>query len=90
MPIIAETQALKEALLKHLEARGVQTRGYFAGNLLAQKGFAHLGDYRDYPNANQVLRRVFFVGCAPTYRIAHLHHVRDTLKTFTPPCTSTA
>ncbi len=82
VPVVAETQALKEALLKHLEANGVQTRGYFAGNLLAQKGFAHLGDYRDYPNANQVLRRVFFVGCAPTYRHAHLRHIEKTVRSF--------
>lgn len=87
VPVIADTQALKEALLRHLEANQIQTRGYFAGNLLAQKGFAHLGDYRDYPNANQVLRRVFFVGCAPTYRAAHLHHIESTLKTFVPPTT---
>jgi CDP-6-deoxy-D-xylo-4-hexulose-3-dehydrase len=85
VPIVAETQALKEELLNHLEAHGIQTRGYFAGNLLAQKGFAHLGDYRAYPNANQVLRKVFFVGCAPTYSPAHLAHIESTLKTFVPP-----
>jgi len=85
VPVVAETQALKEALLRHLEANGVQTRGYFAGNLLAQKGFAHLGDYRLYPNANQVLRRVFFIGCAPTYTAAHLQHIETTIKAFVPP-----
>ncbi len=82
VPIVAETQILKEALLKHLEANQIQTRGYFAGNLLAQKGFAHLGDYRDYPNANQVLRRVFFVGCAPTYTAQHLAHIATIVQSF--------
>ncbi len=85
VPIVAETQRLKEALLNHLEAHHIQTRGYFAGNLLAQKGFAHLGDYRDYPNANQVLRRVFFIGCSPTLTPAHLAHIESTLKAFAPP-----
>jgi CDP-6-deoxy-D-xylo-4-hexulose-3-dehydrase len=85
VPIVADTQEIKEVLLRHLEANRVQTRGYFAGNLLAQRGFAHLGNYRDYPNASQVLRRVFFIGCAPSYTSAHLAHVEHTLASFVPP-----
>lgn len=85
VPIVAETQALKETLLTHLEAHGVQTRGYFAGNLLAQGGFAHLGDYRAYSNANRVLRQVFFIGCAPTLTEAHFAHIEATIKAFVPP-----
>lgn len=87
VPIIAETQRLKEALLRHFEDNGIQTRGYFAGNLLAHEGFRHLGDYRLFPRANEVLRRVLFIGCAPTYTAAHLAHIEATIKAFVPPIT---
>lgn len=85
VPIIAETQVLKESFLRHLEKNGIQTRGYFAGNLLAQEGFKHLGDFRLYPNSNQVLRRVFFIGCAPTYTPEHLAHIERVIASFSPP-----
>lgn len=85
IPVIAETQELKEALLAHFERNGVQTRGFFAGNLLAQKGFSHLGDFRDYPNANQVLRKVFFIGANPAWTEAHFQHIEKVIDTFVEP-----
>ncbi len=90
-PIICESGFLKHSLVAHLEANGVQTRNAFAGNLLIHKGYQHLGDWRDYPEANKVLDRVFFVGCAPTISPENIAHIESTLKSFVPPpCTSTS
>jgi CDP-6-deoxy-D-xylo-4-hexulose-3-dehydrase len=50
-----------------LESKKIQTRNYFAGNLLLHPGFSHLGNFEEYPEANKVLDKVFFVGAAPHY-----------------------
>ncbi len=81
-PVVASNQKLKEELVKHLEFNGIQTRSYFAGNLLLHPGYEHLGDWRAYPNANEVLRRVFFIGCWPGYTEDHLNHIKSTLASF--------
>lgn len=65
VPIVCDTKELKHKLQSHLERRGVQTRNYFAGNLLMHPAYQSLGNYKDYPNACQVLDRVFFLGCSP-------------------------
>ena len=67
VPVVCPDQRFKEALVAHLEASRIQTRSYFAGNILMHPGYAHLGDWRRYPLATEVFDRVFFVGCAPHY-----------------------
>lgn len=64
VPLITDR---KHELVAHLEANKIQTRNYFAGNILLHPGYSFLDDYRKYPEANKVLDRVFFVGCAPHY-----------------------
>lgn len=83
-PVIADTQKLKMDLVAHLEKNSVQCRNYFSGNTLLHEGYSHLGDWRDYPKANEVLRRVFFVGAWPGYTEDHFSHIESTLKSFTP------
>ena len=48
-----EQPELKEKLVRHLESNRIQTRNYFAGNLLLHPAYKHLGDAKDYPNAGQ-------------------------------------
>jgi CDP-6-deoxy-D-xylo-4-hexulose-3-dehydrase len=67
VPIITETPELKEKLQAFLEANRIQTRNYFAGNILLHPGYKHLDDASKYPNANKALSNVFFVGCYPGY-----------------------
>lgn len=67
VPIITDTPELKEKLQAFLEANRIQTRNYFAGNILLHPGYKHLGNAADYPNANLALSNVFFVGCPPHY-----------------------
>lgn len=84
-PIICPSYAYKQALVTHLEAAGIQTRNYFAGTVTAQPGYAHLGNPADQPNANQVLQKVFFIGCNPGWGDAHFAHIEKTLSSFVPP-----
>jgi len=66
VPIICDTADIKNALTQHLEKCKIQTRNYFAGNILMHPGYSHLDYYKNYPNACKVLDTVFFVGCSPT------------------------
>jgi CDP-6-deoxy-D-xylo-4-hexulose-3-dehydrase len=47
-PIICDTRIIKDKLVKYLEDKKIQTRNYFAGNILLHPGYKHLGDYKDY------------------------------------------
>jgi CDP-6-deoxy-D-xylo-4-hexulose-3-dehydrase len=66
VPIICEDNNLKSKLVSHLESHKIQTRNYFAGNILLHPGYKHLDDFKKYPKANQTLEKVFFLGCSPT------------------------
>ncbi len=82
VPIVCESAELKQRLVKHCEANRIQTRNYFAGNILQHPGYRHLGDFREYPNANEVLRRVFFLGCHPGYSDIQLSYIEGVIRGF--------
>ena len=82
VPIVAEDSSMKRALQRHLERSGIQTRNYFAGNLLLHPGYNHLGAASDYPAAQQVLERVFFLGCHPGMTEADFDTVERSLVSF--------
>ena len=67
VPLITDSPELKERLQSFCESNRIQTRNYFAGNILLHPGYKHLGNAADYPNANKALSNVFFVGCPPHY-----------------------
>ena len=81
-PIICSTKELKQSLVKHFESHRIQTRNYFAGNILLHPAYSHLGSYSDYPNANQVLDKVFFIGCSPTLSIAMINYIKKSINEF--------
>ena len=83
VPIICDTKELKVALVNHLESCKIQTRNYFAGNILQQPAYKHLGDYRNFPVASRVLSEVFFIGCSPTISNAMLLHIDQSIQAFT-------
>lgn len=66
-PFICENKTLKNKLVSFLEENNIQTRNYFAGNILMHPGYKHLDDINKYPNSNIVLGKVFFLGAAPHY-----------------------
>jgi CDP-6-deoxy-D-xylo-4-hexulose-3-dehydrase len=67
VPLIANSSQTKEKLQAFLEENRIQTRNYFAGNILLHPGYNHLDDAKKYPSANMALSHVFFVGCYPGY-----------------------
>ena len=80
VPIICETQQEKEKLVAYLEANKIQTRNYFAGNIVLHPGFKHLDDYSKYPLANKALSHVFILGCPPFWNDKVFEYIEEVLK----------
>ena len=81
-PIICDTKETKEKFVAYLEENKIQTRNYFAGNILIHPAFKGLDDYKDYPNSNLALSHVFFVGCNPSFTSEVIEYVQEKLKSF--------
>ncbi len=82
VPIICDDKDIKRKLVKHLEDNNIQTRNYFAGNILMHPGYKDLDDYSKYPNACKVLDLVFFVGCSPTITDEMIEYIREIVSQF--------
>jgi CDP-6-deoxy-D-xylo-4-hexulose-3-dehydrase len=81
-PFICEEDGLKHRLVTFLEANKIQTRNYFAGNILIHPGYTFLDDYKNYPEANKVLDKVFFIGAAPHYTEQVFAYIEQVVKKF--------
>jgi CDP-6-deoxy-D-xylo-4-hexulose-3-dehydrase len=81
-PIVCETGSLKRALVSTLEKNRIQTRNYFAGNLLMQPAYRKYGNWKEYKNATEVLSKVFFVGVSPTITDEMLDYVENVVGKF--------
>lgn len=81
-PFICEEEGLKHKLVQHLEQNKIQTRNYFAGNILLHPGYEFLDDYKKYPEANKVLDKVFFIGAAPHYTDDVFQYIEEVVKKF--------
>jgi CDP-6-deoxy-D-xylo-4-hexulose-3-dehydrase len=82
VPIVCSRPSLKHAMQQYFEQNGVQTRNYFAGNLLLHPGYKHLGNAKDFPNAYEVLNKVFFLGCHPGLTEEHLQWIEKVFNDF--------
>lgn len=82
VPIICPSNEARQKLVDHLEKNKIQTRSYFAGNLLCHPGYRHLDDALQYPNANRALSDVFFLGCPPHYISEHIDYIGQMLEEF--------
>jgi CDP-6-deoxy-D-xylo-4-hexulose-3-dehydrase len=83
VPIICESQKQKEKLVAHFEANKIQTRNYFAGNILLHPGYKHLDNAMDYPLANKALSHVFILGCPPFWNDAVFDYIESVVKNVT-------
>lgn len=81
-PFICEEEGLKHRLVDYLEKNKIQTRNYFAGNILLHPGYSSLDRYSSYPEANKVLDKVFFIGAAPHYTNDVFEYIEETIKNF--------
>jgi CDP-6-deoxy-D-xylo-4-hexulose-3-dehydrase len=81
-PIVCDSGSLKRALVSTLEKNRIQTRNYFAGNLLMQPAYRKYGNWKEYKNATEVLSKVFFVGVSPTITREMLDYVENVVSKF--------
>jgi len=81
-PFICENKTLKRTLSQFLEGNRIQTRNYFAGNILQHPAYKCLDNYKKYPHANRVLEEVFFIGAAPHYTVDTFAYIESVLKTW--------
>jgi CDP-6-deoxy-D-xylo-4-hexulose-3-dehydrase len=81
-PFICEEPGLKHKLVQYLEGNKIQTRNYFAGNILMHPGYSFLDNYKNYPEANKVLDKVFFIGAAPHYTEPVFEYIQEVIKKF--------
>ena len=72
----------KDQLTRFLESAKIQTRNYFAGNLLFHPAYAHLGKPHDFPNAVTATRSTFFLGVSPNLTSEQLDYVTSKLAEF--------
>lgn len=82
VPVVCETREQKQQLVSYLESNRIQTRNYFAGNILMHKGYQHLDDASKYPNSSQTLEKVFFLGCSPTITQEMISYIEDVISRF--------
>jgi CDP-6-deoxy-D-xylo-4-hexulose-3-dehydrase len=81
-PFICDEPGLKHKLVTYLEENKIQTRNYFAGNILLHPGYSFLDDSKQYPEANKVLDKVFFIGAAPHYNEEVFKYIEEVVKKF--------
>jgi CDP-6-deoxy-D-xylo-4-hexulose-3-dehydrase len=82
VPIVCSSNDIKQKLVSHLEKNRIQTRNYFAGNILMHPAYVDIDDFEKYPEANKVLDRVFFVGCSPTITASMIEYIKEVVKNF--------
>jgi len=78
-PFVCESKDQKNKLVSFLESNKIQTRNYFAGNILMHPGYKHLDDMNNYPMANSVLDNVFFLGASPHYNEEIFNYIENIL-----------
>ena len=71
-----------DGAVDYLEKNKIQTRNYFAGNILLHPGYSFLDDYKNYPEANKVLDSVFFIGASPLYTQEIFDYIEETIRKF--------
>ena len=65
---------------EYLEDNLIQTRPYFAGNIMLQPAYSHLIDAKrvinDFPVARKVTTDTFFLGCSPVITLEQIDYIK--------------
>jgi len=80
VPIVYEHNKL--GLVEWLETHKIQTRNYFAGNILMHPAYKHLESANNYPNASKSLNNIFFVGCSPTITDEMIDYIEEIVEEY--------
>ena len=80
----APTADEAQALVAHLERALIETRKVFAGNILRQPGFLDIPHrvHDTLANADEIMKRTFFVGVYPGLTAEMRAYVADTILGF--------
>jgi CDP-6-deoxy-D-xylo-4-hexulose-3-dehydrase len=73
-------------ICKFFEANKIQTRPYFAGNIMLQPAYTHLANHKDiielYPVARKVTTDTFFLGTSPVINKEKTDYIETILDKF--------
>jgi len=73
-------------ICKFLEANKIQTRPYFAGNIMLQPAYTHLADSKtvieQYPIARKVTTDTFFLGTSPVVDKKKIDYIEESIDIF--------
>jgi CDP-4-dehydro-6-deoxyglucose reductase, E1 len=71
---------------EYLEDNLIQTRPYFAGNIMLQPAYSHLIDaekvIKDFPIARKVTTDTFFLGCSPVITLEQIAYIKTIVDKF--------
>ena len=71
---------------EYLEDNLIQTRPYFAGNIMLQPAYSHLIDaervINDFPIARKVTTDTFFLGCSPVITLEQIGYIKTIVDKF--------
>ena len=72
-------------IVKHLEKNQIQSRPIFTGNVLHQPAFKnilHKNLEMEFPNANNIMKNSFLIGCHQGLSPAHIEKIMKTFRLF--------
>jgi len=76
----------RKDIVDYLESNKIQTRPYFAGNIMLQPAYDGLINKNDvinkYPNARKITTDTFFLGTSPVITHEQLDYVENTVENF--------
>ena len=76
----------RKDIVDYLESNKIQTRPYFAGNIMLQPAYEGLINKNDvinkYPNARKITTDTFFLGTSPVITSEQLDYVENTVENF--------
>lgn len=79
----------RKDIVDHLETYKIQTRPYFAGNIMLQPAYTGLMDSKkvisDFPNARKVTTDTFFLGTSPVITDKQLDYIESVVNDFFNP-----
>jgi CDP-6-deoxy-D-xylo-4-hexulose-3-dehydrase len=80
------TKFKRSEIINHFESNKIQTRPYFAGNIMLQPAYTGIMNTEDviknYPNARKVTTDTFFLGTSPVITDEQLDYIDLTLQSF--------
>ena len=76
----------RKDIINHLETNKIQTRPYFAGNIMLQPAYTGLMNSIDvitkYPNARKITTDTFFLGTSPVVKPVQIEYIKQTVDQF--------